>query len=330
MRKGWVTICSKDISDKYLLKFPEIFAEVYNKLAFKRGFSLDPENLEEFPTESILPEFNTVRNQYRDVIMKYTTKDGDQDSVYCMLGMENQSNIDPNMMLRIVSYDGAIYRDQHLKIEAKKLKRAYPVFNIILYYGNSSKYDGTVHLRDLFGVLPESALPFNSDYTAQIINVKNLTKATLDTLNGDAKIVFEVLNKFLNHETIKFNPKEYSDTTIKYPYAVNTMLRAHTGRDFKEAIEDLLEKGEPVSMVNIMGTYDEDIKERDQLISEQGQMLTKKDQVISEQGQMLTKKDQVISEKDQMLTKKDQRIEALEREIEALKRANLNPAHQMT
>ena len=49
------------------------------------------------------------------------------------IGMENQTQADPDMPLRIMGYDGAEYRAQLLKNNAAESR--YPVVTLVLYFG---------------------------------------------------------------------------------------------------------------------------------------------------------------------------------------------------
>lgn len=64
-----------------------------------------------------------------------------------VLGFENQTVQDCNMPIRVMSYDGASYKQQLLE---KKLKRKYPVVTLVLYFGTDTKWTAPKRLQKCF------------------------------------------------------------------------------------------------------------------------------------------------------------------------------------
>ena len=64
-------MADKDLAEKYLESFSDVFADIYNVLLFRKEILLE-EGLEEGPTESIYKvEENNLRNQFRDTVKLY-------------------------------------------------------------------------------------------------------------------------------------------------------------------------------------------------------------------------------------------------------------------
>ena len=53
-------------------------------------------------------------------------------SVVGLLGLENQTEIEEDMVLRVISYDEASYRDQMNRDEKGKPRERYPVVTLVL------------------------------------------------------------------------------------------------------------------------------------------------------------------------------------------------------
>jgi len=83
-------LADKDLAEKYLESFSDVFADIYNVLLFRKEILLE-EGLEEGPTESIYKvEENNFRNQFRDTVKLY------KNGLYkvASFGIENESRID--------------------------------------------------------------------------------------------------------------------------------------------------------------------------------------------------------------------------------------------
>ena len=122
-------MADKDLAEKYLESFADVFADIYNVLLFQKEILLE-EGLEEGPTESIYKvEENNLRNQFRDTVKLY------KNGLYkvASFGIENESLIDKNMPIRIMGYDYAVYRAQIDRGEERK----YPAITIVLNFSDT-------------------------------------------------------------------------------------------------------------------------------------------------------------------------------------------------
>ena len=122
-------MADKDLAEKYLESFSDVFADIYNVLLFRKEILLE-EGLEEGPTESIYKvEENNLRNQFRDTVKLY------KNGLYkvASFGIENESRIDKNMPIRIMGYDYAVYRVQIDREEERK----YPAITIVLNFSDT-------------------------------------------------------------------------------------------------------------------------------------------------------------------------------------------------
>lgn len=96
----------KDTLEKYLESFNDVFVDIYNVLWFKEEV-LKEEYLQPASTETIYKAAEgNVRNQQRDIAKKYVV-DG---AVHYVFGIENQSEVDDDMPVRVMGYDYGNYR----------------------------------------------------------------------------------------------------------------------------------------------------------------------------------------------------------------------------
>ena len=115
----------KDITEKLLEDYNDVFADIINGLIFNGEQRILPESLENTQVHSqYKAEDGKVHELERDVA-KYW-KDKKVELAIC--GIENQSSVEKNMPFRIIGYDGASYRSQLLE----KRKEILPVMTIVL------------------------------------------------------------------------------------------------------------------------------------------------------------------------------------------------------
>ena len=153
-----------------------------------------------------------------------------------ILGIENQTAQDSDMPLRVISYDGASYKQQLLD---KKEKKRYPVATLVLYFGTEEKWSKAKHLYDCFEV-PEKLKPFVNDYKINVFNIAFLSPKTIAMLKSDFKIIAEYFRaKRLN--------QKYKGSKEKLKHANETlkMFSALTGDNSFEKVynEDNFKKG---------------------------------------------------------------------------------------
>ena len=81
---------SKDIAEKHLESFNDVFSDIINVLVFDGENVIPEDELEDINTNSMLAEDNEVREQQRDVSKKWKRN----NIIISILGLENQTEID--------------------------------------------------------------------------------------------------------------------------------------------------------------------------------------------------------------------------------------------
>lgn len=225
-------MAEKDITEKNLEVLNDVFADIVNVLLFKGEQVINEKDLEADTTKSMFKADGKIHEQERDVSKFW--KNG--EIRISILGIENQTAQDSDMPLRVISYDGASYKQQLLD---KNQKKRYPVATLVLYFGTEEKWSKAKHLYDCFEV-PEKLKPFVNDYKINVFNIAFLSPKSIEMFKSDFKIIAEYFRaKRLN--------QKYKGSKEKLKHANETlkMFSALTGDDSFEKVynEDNFKKG---------------------------------------------------------------------------------------
>lgn len=216
-------MAEKDITEKNLEALNDVFADIVNVLLFKGEQVINEKDLEADTTKSMFKADGKIHEQERDVSKFW--KNG--EIRISILGIENQTAQDSDMPLRVISYDGASYKQQLLD---KNQKKRYPVATLVLYFGTEEKWSKAKHLYDCFEV-PEKLKPFVNDYKINVFNIAFLSPKTISMFKSDFKIIAEYFRaKRLN--------QKYKGSKEKLKHANETlkMFSALTGDDSFEKV----------------------------------------------------------------------------------------------
>ena len=216
-------MAEKDITEKNLEALNDVFADIVNVLLFKGEQVINEKDLEADTTKSMFKADGKIHEQERDVSKFW--KNG--EIRISILGIENQTAQDSDMPLRVISYDGASYKQQLLD---KNQKKRYPVATLVLYFGTEEKWSKAKHLYDCFEV-PEKLKPFVNDYKINVFNIAFLSPKTISMFKSDFKIIAEYFRaKRLN--------QKYKGSQEKLKHANETlkMFSALTGDDSFEKV----------------------------------------------------------------------------------------------
>ena len=108
----------KDIAEKALEAYDDVFSDIVNVLLFGGEQLVKEDELTEAAPLSVYKDDGgRLREQERDISKFW--KDG--RIRICLYGLENQTDIDVDMPLRVISYDGAGYRSQLLADSDNKI-----------------------------------------------------------------------------------------------------------------------------------------------------------------------------------------------------------------
>ena len=211
----------KDSITKKYIKQPDRFADLFNGFCFGGEEKLQPEKLRDMDTASVVLPYGSdgaalPEQKARDVLKLAVKTDG--KAAYCILGVENQTEVHTAMPIRNMLYDAMTLTEQ-VVATAKSHKAAHnhgndkaeflsgfhrddkvlPVITLVVYWG-ADDWDAPVTLREMYpeGV-DESILKYATDYKMNLISPAKMTDQQLDIFRSDLKAVL----KFIKHSKDK-------------------------------------------------------------------------------------------------------------------------------
>ena len=228
----------KDITEKTLEDYADVFADVVNVLLFDGEQRVLPEDLVDTTARSQFKADNGVlHEQERDVVKRW--KHG--KIVIALLGLENQTKPDANMPLRVFSYEGASYKSQLLD----KDENFYPVITLVLYFGKQ-RWEKARSLYEKLEV-PEELRPYVNDFSINVFEISYLSEEQLAMFRSDFGIVAEY---FVRSRTDPgYKPKK---KVIKHVDAFLKMMKAVTGDHRYEEVRKSVRKGVSITMCEVL------------------------------------------------------------------------------
>ena len=211
----------KDSITKEYMKQPDRFADLFNGFCFGGEEKLRPDELKDMDTTSIVLPYGSdgaalPEQKARDVLKLALKTDG--KAAYCILGVENQTEVHTAMPIRNMLYDAMTLTEQ-VVATAKSHKAAHnhgndkaeflsgfhrddkvlPVITLVVYWG-ADDWDAPVTLREMYpeGV-DEGILKYATDYKMNLISPAKMTDQQLDVFRSDLKAVL----KFIKHSRDK-------------------------------------------------------------------------------------------------------------------------------
>ena len=230
----------KDITQKVLEKYNDVFADILNVLLFNGRDVVEESTLTDALPMSMLKIDGRVRSQERD-IAKYWRKSKINVALF---GLENQTTPNRLMPLRVLGYDGAEYVKQSRKENIDKAK--YPVITLVLYLGYEKEWK---YPKTLFEVLDidEDIKPYVNDFKINLFEIAYLDKEKINLFKSDFRILADYLYQMrVNKDYIA------DETTIEHVEELLTLMSAMTGDNrFEETINDLKGK-EKINMCEVL------------------------------------------------------------------------------
>ena len=142
------------------------FSAFCNAVLFNGKQLINALNLIHFENDSAVIINDTKRaedkKRRRDIIVR-----GDIHGVYCLFGIEHQSTIDKEMVIRCGMYEMVEYLKQ-----IKKGEKVIPQVMIVFYTGDK-KWSAPVKLSDYFDI-PEELKEYVNDWKIKVVDVKEI------------------------------------------------------------------------------------------------------------------------------------------------------------
>ena len=179
-------MAEKDIAEKTLESYNDVFADIVNGLLFNGEQIVKENELEAESENSMYKADGRLHEQERDVA-KYWRNGEIRIALY---GLENQTAVDPDMPLRILSYDGAAYRNQ---LNQNCKTKRYPVITLVLYFGDG-EWNKPKNLLECLDI-PENLKPYVNDYKINLFEICKLSDGEISKFRSDFKIVADYFAK---------------------------------------------------------------------------------------------------------------------------------------
>ena len=242
----------KDLAQKTLEAYNDVFADIVNVLLFEGKQLILEDDLEQESPDSSYKVDGKLHELKRDVA-KYWKHNNIR---IALVGLENQIETDKYMPIRVMSYDAAAYRQQLLnqyetdpetgkQVKKKNTDPIYPVVTMVLYFGNLpwKKYKALLELVEV----PDELQPFVSNYNTNIFEIAWLSKEQVELFKSDFKIVADY---FVQMRTNKdYKP---SRQIIKHVQEVLQLMAVFTNDNTFEEYQNEYIKGEEITMCGIL------------------------------------------------------------------------------
>lgn len=253
-------MAEKDMAEKKLEDYPEVFTDIINTLLFSdSSIRLDENKIVDGPTESIYKAEEQDKEQRRDTFKYYDI--GNKGILFCVAayGIENQSTIDNVMPVRIMNYDASAYKSQvfGLKSSSKqtnqKRKRIYPVITIVLNF-SEKEWKTSRSLYDMMA-LPSDLAKYVQDYKINVFDVAFLEDDVIEKFTSD----FKAVARFFKDKRLRL---EANDTIeIKHPAEIADLFSVFTGDEgYRDAVPNVIKKKEKGEVITVC-TYTETIRD---------------------------------------------------------------------
>lgn len=230
----------KDISEKILVDYNDVFADIVNVCVYEGKEVIKPEDLENTSVHAqYKAEDNKLHEEERDVA-KYWKK---ENVTIAMYGIENQVKIDKNMPFRMIGYDGASYRGQLLD----KRKSIVPVVSLVLYFGIDRRWKKYSSIKECIAI-PEGLDEYVNDYKVHIIEVAWLTDEQLAMFKSD----FGIVANFFVQKRKNKDYKPDDPRTIRHVDDVLKLLSVMTGdRNYELVLYEMQREREVENMCEV-------------------------------------------------------------------------------
>lgn len=227
----------KDISEKNLLSYNDVFADIVNGTMFE---GKDIVKSDELTDANTVTQFKDDRKVHREQVRDIAKLWKKNKVVFSFIGIENQTAPDKDMILRVISYDGATYKSQYGN------KYIYPVFTIVIYWGKAA-WKVPTSIKDRIDC-PEELKAMVTDYKFKLLDMGRLTDEEIERYKSDFSFIAGVMAKKSRYRPDK---KE-----IRHPEEVLDLLDKVMGderfRKIKGEIQAAKKEGRKVDMCEFL------------------------------------------------------------------------------
>ncbi len=232
-----------DTITKEYIENPVVFADAFNQLLYHGNQKIDPARLTELDTTEIVIPYGASgagvpEQKYRDVLkLLYAMTDG--RTAYCVMGIENQSEIHYALPVKNGVYDflqlshqvseAAKAHTQAMK-ESKskqadnpqekeaptdgeflsgfwKTDRLIPVVTLVIYFGSDS-WDAPLSLKEMYSDVDDAILSHAPDYHVNLIAPKEMSDDEINEFHSNLREVMLYIKYSKDKQTLDKIVKE--------------------------------------------------------------------------------------------------------------------------
>ena len=231
----------KDITQKMLERYNDVFADIVNVLLFNGKRIVDEDALIDTPADSALKLDGEIHSQDRDVAKYWKNS---QINI-ALFGLENQTVPDKLMPMRVIGYDGAEYKKQVL--EENRYKKKYPVITLVLYMGYDRNWKYSNSLLDLLEV-DDNLKPYVSDYKINVFEIAFLDREKINLFKSDFRMLADYLYQMRTTNSYKGD-----ESNIKHVDEILMLMSAMSG--FKN-VENIIKVAHERKVSNMKGFFE--------------------------------------------------------------------------
>lgn len=190
----------KDTTEKLLMDYNDVFADIVNGLLCKGEQVVQPRDLVVSQPISQYKADGRIHEMERDV-SKYWKQGNVRIALY---GLENQTKVESHMPFRVIGYDGSAYRARLLE----KKEMIVPVVTLVLYFGTETRWSKPKNIKSLLDI-PEWLDLYVEDYRINVFEIAWLSEEELNRFHSDFRIIARFfVEKRRNPEYIPNDPME--------------------------------------------------------------------------------------------------------------------------
>ena len=225
----------KDISEKLLADYEDVFADIVNVLLFHGERRVHPDSLQSTNTVShYKADDSRLHEQERDILKAWI----DGRIQIALLGLEHQTEPEKQMAVRVIGYEGANYRSQY------KAKQITPVITLVLYFGTEKRWQYPQNLKALMDI-PDGLESYVNDYRIHVFEIAWLAEEQINMFQSD----FRVVARYFSEKRKNKDYVPHDKTSLRHIDAVLKLLAVMSGdHRYETILADPEQKGEVRTM----------------------------------------------------------------------------------
>lgn len=230
----------KDITEKILADYNDVFADIVNVLLFNGKPVVDTNALINTKDKQQLKVENKIHEEERDCSKVFLNK----NIRIALIGLEHQTKIDPDEPFRVIAYDGVSYKGQLLSTD----KQRYPVITLVLYFG-TERWNKPKSLYEALDI-PDEWKPYANNYEINLFEIAFLSDEQVKMFKSDFRIVADYFVQMRKN-------KEYVPTKENFDHvdAILKTMKALTGDYRFQEAQNQDEKGGAKNMADVFDKF---------------------------------------------------------------------------